>query len=64
QTLKKAQVEKHVYSCRNCWGVTCVDCNHTFEGESFREHTSCVSEDQKYQGALFKAPKVTKISDT
>ncbi|CAM9730895.1 unnamed protein product [Ascophyllum nodosum] len=57
QTLKKAQVERHVFSCRNCWGVTCVDCNFTFEGESFRAHTSCVSEDQKYQGALYKAPK-------
>ncbi|CAM9449539.1 unnamed protein product [Laminaria digitata] len=57
ETLKKAQVERHLYSCKNCWGVTCVDCNFTFEGESFRAHTSCVSEDQKYQGALFKAPK-------
>eukprot|EP00752_Nemacystus_decipiens_P002331 g2204.t1 len=57
ETLKKAQVDRHLYSCKNCWGVTCVDCNFTFEGDSFREHTSCVSEDQKYQGALFKAPK-------
>lgn len=36
QTLKKAQVERHIYSCRNCWGVTCVDCNFTFEGDSFK----------------------------
>ncbi|CAN0303459.1 unnamed protein product, partial [Scytosiphon promiscuus] len=57
ETLKKAQVDRHLYSCKNCWGVTCVDCNFTFEGDSFREHTSCVSEEQKYQGALFKAPK-------
>ncbi|CAN0077752.1 unnamed protein product [Ectocarpus sp. 6 AP-2014] len=57
ETLKKAQVDRHLYSCKSCWGVTCVDCNFTFEGDSFRAHTSCVSEDQKYQGALFKAPK-------
>ena len=36
QTLKKAQVDRHLYSCKNCWGVTCVDCNFTFEGDSFR----------------------------
>ncbi|CAM9767800.1 unnamed protein product [Ectocarpus fasciculatus] len=57
ETLKKSQVDRHLYSCKSCWGVTCVDCNFTFEGDSYRAHTSCVSEDQKYQGALFKAPK-------
>ncbi|CAN0173363.1 unnamed protein product, partial [Hapterophycus canaliculatus] len=35
ETLKKAQVDRHLYSCKNCWGVTCVDCNFTFEGDSF-----------------------------
>lgn len=36
KTLKKAQVDRHLFSCKNCWGVTCVDCNFTFEGDSFR----------------------------
>lgn len=53
-TLKKNQVDKHVGQCRNCWGVTCVDCSVTFTGDDFRAHTSCISEAQKYEGALYR----------
>ncbi|CAM9492461.1 unnamed protein product [Choristocarpus tenellus] len=57
ETLKKAKVERHFGSCKGCWGMTCIDCNVVFEGQDYREHSSCLTEDQKYQGALYKAPK-------
>ncbi|CAM9170771.1 unnamed protein product [Chrysoparadoxa australica] len=56
ESLKKSQVARHVNACpaRNCWGVTCVDCQVVFEGDSYAAHTSCVSEAEKYQGSLYK----------
>ncbi|SGZ29394.1 BQ5605_C057g12679 [Microbotryum silenes-dioicae] len=46
-TLKKPKLDQHA---QKCWAVyTCLDCNTTFEGTSYRAHTSCISEDQKYQ---------------
>jgi cell growth-regulating nucleolar protein len=30
---------------------------HSFEGTSYKSHTSCISEDQKYQGKLYKEKK-------
>jgi cell growth-regulating nucleolar protein len=90
ESLKKNQVEKHVYSCKakNCWAVTCVDCSKTFEvstrlqqgrcyhtkrtkaeplifthitqGDTYAAHTTCISEAQKYEGALYKGGKTGK----
>ncbi|BGP50777.1 hypothetical protein JCM10450v2_006703 [Rhodotorula kratochvilovae] len=34
-----------------------IDCNTTFEGTSYRAHTSCVSEEQRYHKSVYKAPK-------
>jgi len=34
-----------------------IDCNTTFEGTSYRAHTSCVSEEQRYHKSIYKAPK-------
>ncbi|SCZ87715.1 BZ3500_MvSof-1268-A1-R1_Chr2-2g05181 [Microbotryum saponariae] len=54
-TLKKPKLDQHA---QRCWAVyTCLDCNTTFEGTSYRAHTSCISEDQKYQKSVYKAPK-------
>ena len=55
ESLKKNKVESHQWSCRQCWGVSCVDCSVTFEGEAYKTHTSCISEAEKYQGALYQA---------
>ena len=33
----------------------CMDCGKRFEGEAYKEHLSCVSEAEKYQGKLFQA---------
>ncbi|SCV70399.1 BQ2448_1793 [Microbotryum intermedium] len=54
-TLKKPKLDQHA---QRCWAVyTCLDCNTTFEGTSYRAHTSCISEDQKYQKSVYKARK-------
>jgi cell growth-regulating nucleolar protein len=47
ESLKKNQVDKHAGRCRSCWAVTCVDCNVTFPEDTYRAHTSCVSEAQR-----------------
>lgn len=51
--VKKPKVDSHCSRCRECWVLTCVDCNTAFEGEAFRKHTSCITEAEKYQGKLY-----------
>mmetsp|Transcript_35378 Transcript_35378/g.85621 ORF Transcript_35378/g.85621 Transcript_35378/m.85621 type:complete len:300 (-) Transcript_35378:1325-2224(-) len=42
ETLKKNQVDTHVYKCRQgCESVSCVDCSISFYGDDFRQHTTC-----------------------
>ena len=53
-TVPKKQTEKHYYRCPNAY-YTCIDCNTTFDdGYSYQQHTVCITEDEKYQGKLFK----------
>ncbi|KAF2141772.1 uncharacterized protein K452DRAFT_33605 [Aplosporella prunicola CBS 121167] len=54
--LTKKKLDPH----RNqCWGAsyTCIDCMVHFQGTDYRSHTSCMSEAQKYQGALYREKK-------
>ncbi len=54
-SLKKNQVEKHYRNeCRNCSVLSCMDCGKDFYGDEYASHTKCVSEAEKYQGAMFK----------
>ncbi|NXW16645.1 LYAR protein, partial [Circaetus pectoralis] len=55
ESVKKAQVEKHVNICRNCQCLSCMDCGKDFWGDDYKEHMKCVSEDQKYGGKDFEA---------
>ncbi|KFP76221.1 Cell growth-regulating nucleolar protein, partial [Apaloderma vittatum] len=55
ESVKKAQVEKHVNFCRNCQCLSCMDCGKEFWGDDYKEHVKCVSEDQKYGGKDFEA---------
>ena len=57
ETLKKNQVEKHCFRCKNCYAVTCVDCQKVFHGNEYVEHTSCISEAEKYEKSLYKGKK-------
>ncbi|KAL4949909.1 hypothetical protein BDW69DRAFT_173341 [Aspergillus filifer] len=51
--LTKKKLDPHRNQCRGAT-FTCIDCMTHFQGTSYRAHTSCMSEAQKYQGALYK----------
>ncbi|KAI1614181.1 hypothetical protein EDD37DRAFT_466633 [Exophiala viscosa] len=50
--LTKKKLDSHRNQCRAPF--TCLDCMTTFQGTSYKSHTSCITEDQKYQGALYR----------
>uniref|UniRef100_A0A8D3AE87 Ly1 antibody reactive homolog (mouse) n=1 Tax=Scophthalmus maximus TaxID=52904 RepID=A0A8D3AE87_SCOMX len=55
ESLKKAQVDKHVNMCRGCQVLSCIDCGKDFWGDDYKNHMKCISEDQKYGGKGFEA---------
>ncbi|RVE73015.1 hypothetical protein OJAV_G00044400 [Oryzias javanicus] len=55
ESLKKAQVEKHVNICRGCQVLSCIDCGKDFWDDEYKNHVKCISEDQKYGGKDFEA---------
>ncbi|GAO47158.1 hypothetical protein SAICODRAFT_33356 [Saitoella complicata NRRL Y-17804] len=56
-TVKKPKLDQHRSRCHGAY-FTCVDCNTTFNGPAaYKSHTSCVSEAQRYQKALYKPTK-------
>ncbi|KAF4104554.1 cell growth-regulating nucleolar protein [Onychostoma macrolepis] len=55
ESLKKAQVEKHLLKCRACQVLSCIDCSKDFWGDDYKNHNKCISEDQKYGGKDFQA---------
>ncbi|KAK2862436.1 hypothetical protein Q5P01_001969 [Channa striata] len=55
ESLKKAQVDKHVAMCRGCQVLSCIDCGKDFWGNDYKNHIKCISEDQKYGGKGFEA---------
>ncbi|KAI8808901.1 LYAR-type C2HC zinc finger-domain-containing protein [Cladochytrium replicatum] len=55
-TLKKQKLDQHASRCQYAQ-FSCVDCMKTFSGTEYRAHTSCISEAEKYQKALYKPPK-------
>lgn len=58
-TVPKKNTEKHYYRCPEAY-YTCIDCNKTFDdGVSYKQHTQCITEDEKYQKKLFKGKKKT-----
>ncbi|GBG33494.1 Cell growth-regulating nucleolar protein [Hondaea fermentalgiana] len=61
ETVKKPKVDNHYkFKCRDCWVLSCVDCGVRFEGDQYKEHNTCISEAEKYQGALYQGPKAGK----
>ncbi|RPB23829.1 hypothetical protein L211DRAFT_224411 [Terfezia boudieri ATCC MYA-4762] len=54
--LVKKKLDQHATRCHGAQ-FTCLDCSTTFEGMGYRQHTSCISEAQKYQKGLFRAEK-------
>ncbi|KAE8298089.1 Cell growth-regulating nucleolar protein [Larimichthys crocea] len=55
ESLKKAQVDKHVTMCRGCQVLSCIDCGKDFWGNDYKNHVKCISEDQKYGGKGYEA---------
>ncbi|KAF2157211.1 hypothetical protein K461DRAFT_273357 [Myriangium duriaei CBS 260.36] len=49
----KGKLDKHRGQCRGA-SFTCLDCMVHFQGTSYKSHTSCMSEAQKYEGNLYK----------
>ncbi|KAK6538148.1 hypothetical protein TWF694_011030 [Orbilia ellipsospora] len=56
ETLAKKKLDQHRGRCRQA-AFTCLDCNNTFYGTSYREHTSCISEAQKYERTVYRGEK-------
>ncbi|KAH8815460.1 hypothetical protein F5884DRAFT_179783 [Xylogone sp. PMI_703] len=54
--LTKKKLDPHRNSCRGA-SFTCIDCMVHFHGTDYRAHTSCMTEAQKYQGALYRPEK-------
>ncbi|EFQ98307.1 hypothetical protein MGYG_01340 [Nannizzia gypsea CBS 118893] len=51
--LTKKKLDSHRGQCRGA-SFSCLDCMVHFQGTEYRSHTSCMTEAQKYQGALYK----------
>lgn len=60
-SLKRVAVEKHYsFGCRGApIFLTCIDCLKDFDKSSFNNHTSCITEAEKYSGKGF-VPKESK----
>ncbi|KAJ2707207.1 hypothetical protein FB645_000884 [Coemansia sp. IMI 203386] len=56
ETLKKPKLDMHAQRCRNA-SFSCIDCSVDFVGTSYRQHTSCITEAEKYEGKLYKGNK-------
>ncbi|KAL2023466.1 hypothetical protein VTK56DRAFT_2462 [Thermocarpiscus australiensis] len=54
--LTKKKLDPHRNRCRGAT-FTCIDCMVHFPGTEYRAHTSCMTEEQKYQGALYRGKK-------
>ncbi|KAI9504942.1 LYAR-type C2HC zinc finger-domain-containing protein, partial [Coemansia spiralis] len=55
-TLKKPKLDAHAQRCQNA-SFSCIDCGVDFSGTAYRQHTSCISEAEKYEGKLYKGNK-------
>lgn len=56
ETLKKSKVDAHAAKCF-CESVSCVDCSVRFYGDDYRQHTSCITEAERYEKSVYKGPK-------
>ncbi|KAL6708688.1 hypothetical protein ACN47E_002384 [Coniothyrium glycines] len=54
--LTKKKLDGHRNQCYGA-SFTCLDCMVHFPGTSYKSHTACITEDQKYQGKLYKEKK-------
>lgn len=50
QSVKKPKVEEHAKRCYSCSVFSCVDCGTDFSTTTVKNHSSCMSEAEKYHG--------------
>jgi len=55
-TVTKPRVKKHQESCRYAV-FTCIDCSTRFDSKTVHNHTSCVTEAEKWHGKFAKKKK-------
>lgn len=55
-TVVKKKLDQHQQRCHGAY-FTCIDCSVTFYNNDHKKHTSCISEAEKYEKALYKGPK-------
>jgi len=56
ESLRKTAVEKHYkFKCKSSAVLTCIDCQKDFPGDTYIEHTRCITEDEKYGGKNYQA---------
>lgn len=55
-TVLKKKLDGHKQRCRGAY-FTCIDCSTTFSGNDYKQHTSCISEAEKYEKSLYKGNK-------
>lgn len=60
-TVIKKKLDQHTGRCYGAY-FSCIDCSTTFSGTDYRNHTSCISEAEKYEKALYKGPKAKKAA--
>ncbi|KAF9073659.1 autophagocytosis associated protein [Rhodocollybia butyracea] len=54
--VKKPKLDQHRNRCHS--GFDCIDCSKTFNTPAeYKNHTSCISEAEKYEKTLYKGPK-------
>ncbi len=67
-SVKKPKLDQHRGRCPRAY-FSCVDCSQTFQvigiffliqGSTYKAHTSCFTEDEKYQKTVYNGKKVVK----
>ncbi|KAJ2448008.1 hypothetical protein GGF42_005266, partial [Coemansia sp. RSA 2424] len=60
-TLKKPKLDQHLQRCYNAT-FSCIDCNTDFIGDTYRQHTACMTEEQKYKNKMAAKNPTKKLS--
>lgn len=56
ESMLKKKADQHTSRCYGAY-FTCIDCSKTFNGTEYRQHTQCITEDEKYQKKLYRPKK-------
>eukprot|EP01123_Difflugia_compressa_P011088 TRINITY_DN4299_c0_g1_i1.p1 TRINITY_DN4299_c0_g1~~TRINITY_DN4299_c0_g1_i1.p1 ORF type:complete len:229 (+),score=61.69 TRINITY_DN4299_c0_g1_i1:89-775(+) len=62
KTCTKPKVKNHLYTCPDAIFV-CIDCNTRFDRVTVNQHTSCISEADKYHGKFAKKKSNNNINN-